>query len=55
LIHSDKTLKKYNITVSGGITQFREKGDTKKRFKERVDKALYKAKKAGRDRFVILR
>ncbi len=51
-IHSDKFLKRYNVTVSGGISQYRDK-ESKQRFKERVDKALYKAKKAGRDRFEV--
>lgn len=50
-IHSDKNLSKYKLTVSGGVTQFRKK-DTKKAFKERVDKALYSAKEKGRDVFV---
>ena len=55
IIHSDKILKKYKITISGGITQFRNKGkDNKKKFKERADKALYKAKEKGRDTFVAL-
>ena len=53
-IKSDKVLKKYKITVSGGLTQFRKR-DSKKRFKERADKALYKAKHAGRDMFVALK
>jgi diguanylate cyclase (GGDEF)-like protein len=52
-IKSDSMLKKYGVNVSGGITQYK-KGDTKKRLKERVDKALYKAKKQGRDRFISL-
>lgn len=52
-INSDKILKKYNITVSGGLTQFKEK-DNKKRFKERVDKALYKSKNSGRNKFTFL-
>ena len=52
-IHSDKMLKKYSVNVSGGITQFK-KNDTKKRFKERVDKALYRAKREGRDRFIAI-
>jgi two-component system, cell cycle response regulator len=52
-IHSDSVLKKYKITVSGGITQYKER-DNKKRFKERVDKALYEAKRTGRDKFVAL-
>ena len=51
-IHADKTFQKYNLTVSGGITEFRKR-DTETKFKERVDKALYQAKKQGRDRFVV--
>ncbi|MEK6913201.1 MAG: GGDEF domain-containing protein [Nanoarchaeota archaeon] len=53
-IHSDKILSKYHVTVSGGITQFKEK-DNKKKMKERVDKALYQAKETGRDKFVALK
>jgi two-component system, cell cycle response regulator len=51
-IHADKVLKKYGVTVSGGITQYKNK-DNKKKFKERVDKALYEAKQTGRDKFVV--
>ena len=51
-IHSDKMLKKHKLTVSGGITQFK-KGDTKKSLKTRADKALLKAKKSGRDKFLV--
>lgn len=53
-IHSDKILKKYRVTISGGITQFRGNRDSKKAFMTRSDKALYKAKKEGRDRFISL-
>jgi len=53
-IHKDKILKKHNLTVSGGIAEFK-KTDNKKTFKLRVDKALYKAKNSGRDRFVVLK
>ena len=52
-IKKDSMLKKYGVTVSGGLTQFKEK-DNKKKFKERADKALYKAKETGRDRFVAV-
>ena len=52
-IKSDSVLKRYNITVSGGLTQFKKR-DSKKTFKARADKALYKAKHQGRDRFVVL-
>ena len=50
-IHSDKILSKFHITVSGGVTQYK-KGDNKKKMKERVDRALYRAKETGRDKFV---
>ncbi len=53
-IKSDKTLKKYGVTVSGGLTEFK-KGDTKKRFKKRADKALYQAKKSGRDKVIAVK
>jgi len=53
-IGKDNFLKKYNLTISGGITQFKKK-DSKKKLKQRVDKALYSAKKSGRDKFVALR
>ena len=53
-IHTDKFLKKFKLTVSGGITQYK-KGDNKLKFKERTDKALYKAKEGGRDRFEVMR
>ncbi|MDE1848671.1 MAG: GGDEF domain-containing protein [Nanoarchaeota archaeon] len=49
-IHSDPTLKKYSLTVSGGIAQYK-KGDNREKFKDRADKALYRAKEGGRDRF----
>jgi len=49
-IKSDKILKKHDVTVSGGLTEFKKK-DTKKTFKQRADKALYQAKKT-RDKFV---
>jgi diguanylate cyclase len=55
LIHADKVLKKHKVTVSGGVTQFRTKEDNKKKFKERVDKALYNAKSLGRDKFVAVK
>ncbi len=49
-IHEDKFLKKFKVTVSGGITGHKNK-ENKFKFKERADKALYKAKESGRDRF----
>jgi len=52
-IHEDDILRKYKLTVSGGITQFKEK-DTKTKFMQRADKALYKAKEGGRNKFEVL-
>ena len=52
-VHSNKFLKKHGLTISGGITEFK-KNDTKARFKSRADKALYKAKKGGRDQFIAI-
>jgi len=54
-IHLDKTLKKHGITVSGGISQFREKRDSKNNFMKRADKALYSAKESGRDKFISMK
>lgn len=53
-VHKDSFLKKHKVTISGGITQFK-KTDNKKTFKSRADKALFKAKKEGRDQFVFLK
>ena len=53
-INSDRILKKHNLTISGGITQYK-KGDTKNKLKKRVDTALYQAKENGRNRFVSLK
>ena len=53
-ISKDNLLKKYSLTVSGGITQFKKK-DSKKQLKQRADKALYQAKNSGRNKFVELR
>ena len=52
-ISEERTLKKYNVTVSGGITEYKLR-DNKKKFKERADKAMYQAKKKGRNRFEVL-
>ena len=44
---------KYKITASIGVTSYKE-GDTKKSLLARVDDALYRAKKKGRNRVVAL-
>lgn len=48
-VKKDPYLKKYNLTFSGGLTEYK-KGDTTNKMLDRADKALYKAKKAGRDK-----
>lgn len=53
-IHSDSILKRYHVTVSGGISQYKD-SENRNKLKERVDKALYNAKETGRDRFVAMR
>jgi diguanylate cyclase (GGDEF)-like protein len=53
-IHLNPTLHKYHLTVSGGVTQYKQ-GESKKKFKERADKALYHAKDTGRDKFLALK
>jgi len=52
-IHEDRFLKKFKVTVSGGITQYKSK-DSKKSLYTRADKALYSAKNSGRDKFVAV-
>jgi len=45
----NKALKKYGVTISLGVTEYK-KGDTMKRMISRADKALYLSKKNGRNR-----
>jgi diguanylate cyclase (GGDEF)-like protein len=47
----NKKLKKYNITISIGVTSYQPK-DTAKKMIHRADKALYRAKKEGRNRVI---
>ena len=53
-IKADRILKKAGITVSGGLTQYRE-GDDSRSIKERADNTLYKAKRTGRDKFIAVK
>jgi diguanylate cyclase (GGDEF)-like protein len=48
----EKNLKKYSVTISGGIACYK-KGYSKEKLKQRADKALYKAKEKGRNRIEI--
>ncbi len=48
-VESDKEMKKYSVTMSGGVSSY-HKNDSISRMKQRADKALYKAKHNGRNR-----
>jgi len=48
----EKKLKKYKVTISGGLTE-NKKTDTKAKLKNRADKALYRAKDKGRNNIQI--
>ena len=50
---NNKTLKKYRLTISIGITEFK-KGDNKEKIIKRADKALYISKESGRNRVSVL-
>jgi len=45
---SDSALKKYKITISLGATEYKSY-DTLEKMSKRADRALYAAKKAGRN------
>jgi diguanylate cyclase len=51
-VAEDKFMKRYAITFSGGISQYHD-NDTLARMKVRADKALYRAKQAGRNRIEL--
>lgn len=51
-IMNEPFLKKYRVTASGGVAQFLER-DNLERFKQRADKALYRAKELGRNRIEV--
>lgn len=53
-VSSNQLLKKYNLHMSYGVTEYK-KNDTKRKFKERADKALYQAKNTGRGSIVFLK
>jgi len=54
LAAANRILKKYRVTFSGGLAEYK-KGDTKKSFKNRADKALYQAKNSGQNKTVFLK
>ena len=52
-VQKDVKLKKYSVTLSGGLVEYK-KGDSVKRMQVRADNALYKAKKLGKNRIETL-
>ncbi len=46
---ADKKLKRYNVTFSGGLTEY-QKNDNLIKIKSRADKSLYVAKNKGKNR-----
>ncbi|MBM3228380.1 GGDEF domain-containing protein [Candidatus Pacearchaeota archaeon] len=54
LVANNKILKRYRVTFSGGLAQYK-KGDAKKSLKDRADKALYQAKNSGRNKTIAIK
>lgn len=52
-VQNDRELKKYSVTFSGGLTEYKE-GDSVKKMQLRADKAVYQAKKKGKNRIELL-
>ncbi|MGV8130976.1 MAG: GGDEF domain-containing protein [Candidatus Pacearchaeota archaeon] len=52
-VQNDRELKKYSVTFSGGLTEYK-KGDSVKKMQLRADKAVYQAKKKGKNRIELL-
>ncbi len=52
-VQNDRELKKYLVTFSGGLTEYK-KGDSVKKMQLRADKAVYQAKKKGKNRIEVL-
>lgn len=52
-VQNDREMKKYSVTFSGGLTEYK-KGDSVKKMQARADKAVYLAKKNGKNRIEIL-
>lgn len=52
-VQNDRELKKYSVTFSGGLTEYK-KGDSVKKMQLRADKAVYRAKKKGKNRIELL-
>jgi diguanylate cyclase (GGDEF)-like protein len=51
-VHKDSMLSRYKITVSMGVADYNER-DNFERLSNRADKALYRAKRTGRNRVCV--
>ena len=51
-VQEDNEMVKYKVTISGGLTEYK-KGDSIKRMQVRADKAVYQAKKLGKNRIEV--
>ncbi|MCR4284784.1 MAG: GGDEF domain-containing protein [archaeon] len=52
-LYKNNKLKKYGITISIGVTEYKDK-DTMKKMITRTDKALYQSKQDGRNRVTAI-
>ncbi len=52
-VQADNEMGKYSVTFSGGLTEYK-KGDSVKKMQLRADKAVYIAKKKGKNRIEVL-
>ena len=52
-VQNDKIMKKYGTTMSGGLTTYK-KGDNIRKMQLRADKAVYLAKKLGKNRVEVI-
>ncbi len=53
-VNLNNLLKKYNLKISGGITEIKDSDKVPSDIISRADKALYMAKEAGRDKFISI-
>ncbi|SRR3989344_223997 len=52
-IQEDNEMKRYAVTISGGLISY-QKNDSIRRMQIRADKALYQAKKKGKNRIEVI-
>ena len=52
-VQNDIIMKKYSMTMSGGLTEYKN-GDSMRKMQLRADKAVYRAKNLGKNRIEII-